>query len=1002
MKKRFYLLISAWICCMPLTTYAQQSKPITSPENLYREARELFTGKNYAASIPLLRQYVNHPQTTHRQEAAYMLACTAYEVQEKDAADLLQAYLDTYPDTPYANRIYGLIASCAFFEEDYDKALALFNACDPELLSNEERDDMVYRRAISYLKTGNAREAAIWFETLRYSSKTYEKDAMYYVAYIRYTQQRYDEALQGFLPLQTDSKYRELVPYYIADSYLRKGHNDKAEIVAEGYLSSYPNHEYTGEMYRVLGEATYRMGQYHKVIPALESYLSRTASPGREARYMLGMAYYHTGVYSKAADALGAATVPNNDALAQNAYLHLGLSYLKLADKPKARMAFEQAAASNADMQIKEQAAYNYALTIHETSYSAFGESVTVFERFLNDFPQSQYADQASDYLVEVYLNTRSYDAALRSIERISRPGNRILEAKQKILFHLGTQSFANAAFREATEYFNRSLELGSYNLQTRADTYYWRGESYYRLDRMSDAERDFREYLRQSSQTSSEMYALAHYNLGYTAFRQKNYPQARNWFARYAELSKGQNPAALADAYNRIGDSYLNVRSFEEAKRYYALAESTDAGSGDYSFYQLALVAGLQKDYAGKINLLNRLIGKYPSSPYTVGALYEKGRSYVLMENTPQAVSTFRELLSNYPESPLSRKAAAEIGLLYYQAQRYNEAIDAYKLVVQNYPGSEEARLAMRDLKSIYVDMNRIDEFASLASTLPGDVRFDATEQDSLTYVAAERVYMCGQATEARESFLRYLQSYPEGAFGLNARYYLVRIGKEQNNNDLVLEQSEKLLDYPDNPFAMEGIVLRAEVQYQRQQWADALTTYKLIREKADSPERRTTAQIGVLRTAYLTDNDTETIHAATDLLSESKLSPELTNEATYYRAKAYLSQQATQAAQFDLSQLARDTRNVYGAEARYLLAQMLYDAGDYTTAETELLNYIDQSTPHAYWLARSFILLSDVYVAMGRNLDARQYLLSLQQNYHADDNIAGMIELRLRKLND
>ena len=101
----------------------------------------------------------------------------------------------------------------------------------------------------------------------------------------------------------------------------------------------------------------------------------------------------------------------------------MGLAYLQLAEKNKARMAFEQAAASNANLKIKEQAAYNYALCIHETSYSAFGESVTVFEKFLNEFPTSAYAEKVSSYLVEVYMNTRSYDAALKSIERIAHPG---------------------------------------------------------------------------------------------------------------------------------------------------------------------------------------------------------------------------------------------------------------------------------------------------------------------------------------------------------------------------------------------------------------------------------------------------------------------------------------------------------------------------------------------------------------------------------------------------
>lgn len=94
------------------------------------------------------------------------------------------------------------------------------------------------------------------------------------------------------------------------------------------------------------------------------------------------------------------------------------------------------------------------------------------------------------------------------------------------------------------------------------------------------------------------------------------------------------------------------------------------NTSSGDYSFYQLALVSGLQKDYTGKITLLNRLVGKYPASPYAVNAIYEKSRSYVLMDNNNQAITSFKELLTKYPESPVSRKAAAEIGLLYYQKE--------------------------------------------------------------------------------------------------------------------------------------------------------------------------------------------------------------------------------------------------------------------------------------------------------------------------------------------
>lgn len=1002
MKDRILRLVCISLYCFPLLVTAQITGKVPSAADGYEEAKQLFIQKNYAASAPLLRAYVNQAsESENLMEAEYMLACLAYELQDKECIERMNAYLDKYPDTPYTNRLYTLIASTYFFNERYKEALPLFVSSDLEKLGDEERDDMTYRKAVSYMSVGEADEAAVWFQTLKGSgSEKYSKDCSYYIGYIRYIQGRYDEALNSFLSLQSDAKYKSLVPYYIADIYLKRGEYNQAELVALNYLSAYSGDTHTGEMHRILGEVSYHYQRYGEAIRQFEIYLSTENTPHRSALYMLGLSYYQSGVYSKAASMLGE-VVKVDDALTQNAYLHLGLSYLQLMEKNKARMAFQQAAVSDADRRIKEQASYNYALCIHETSFSAFGESVTVFENFLNEFPNSVYTEKISDYLVDVYLNTRSYEAALHSIERISRPGTRIMEAKLKILFQLGTQSFANASFQQAVNYFNQAIAIGSYNRQTYADAYYWRGESYYRLNNIPEASRDFSEYLRLTGQTGTETYALAHYNLGYTAFQQKNYPQALNYFDRYARLEKGENTATLADAYNRMGDCYFHTRNFEEAKHNYSRAEAMNTSAGDYSFYQLALVSGLQKDYAGKVTLLNRLSGKYPSSPYVVNALYEKGRSYVLMENNRQAIAAFSELVEKYPNSPLSRKGAAEIGLLYYQDSSYEQAIVAYKKVVENYPGSEEARLALRDLKSIYIDLNRVDEFASLASSLPGNIRFDVSEQDSLTYVAAERVYARGRTEQAKESFEKYLQSYPEGAFGLNVHYYLTLIAKEQRSYDRITYHTGKLLEYPDSPYTEEALVMRGEVQFNLKEYKEALTTYKQLKDKATTPERRLLAETGILRCAYLTRDDVETIHAATELLGSAKLTPELSNEATYYRAKAYLSQKADKAAMTDLKTLAKDTRNLYGAEAKFLVAEQLYLQKQYTEAEKELLNFIEVSTPHAYWMARGFILLSDVYVAMDNQLDARQYLLSLQQNYQESEDINRMIETRLEKLN-
>lgn len=215
-----------------------------------------------------------------------------------------------------------------------------------------------------------------------------------------------------------------------------------------------------------------------------------------------------------------------------------------------------------------------------------------------------------------------------------------------------------------------------------------------------------------------------------------------------------------------------------------------------------------------------------------------------------------------------------------------------------------------------------------------------------------------------------------------------------------LVLEHAGKLLEYPDTPYSQEALIARAEILFNRKHFDQALTDYKQLKAKATTTERRQLAATGMLRSAAMMQDDVETIAAATDMLAEAKLTPELRNEALYFRAKAYLNQQADKKAMNDLQALAKDTRTLYGAEAKYLVALQLYKAHEYAAAEKEILNFIEQSTPHAYWLARSFILLSDVYVSMDKKLDARQYLLSLQQNYHADDDIEQMINERLEKL--
>lgn len=978
----------------------QRSYQFDAPNRLFVEGKELFSLKNYSGCIDKLEAYKQHSTDADLiQEADYMLVYSAYEQGRPNAVELLKDYLDVYPASRHADEVNFLIGSAHFGQGEYQKAIFWFNESNIDMLSPEQQEAYCFRLAYSLLQIGDMEKARGYFARIEQIGTKYREASTYYVAYIDYATGKYNNALVEFTRLKDLPDYKERSLYYITQIYFIQNKYEK--VISEGkeLLASYPDSENNSEVYRIMGNAYYHLGNEDQAINMLSKYVSSTDSPLRGDLYILGVCYYNKGNYSSAVNALGR-TVRENDALSQNAYLYLGQSYLKLKDKNNARMAFEAAATSSFDKQVKEAAMYNYALLIHETAFTGFGESVTIFEDFLNDFPNSKYADKVNDYLVEVYLTTKNYQAALNSIDKIKHPSTKILEAKQDILFQLGTQAFTNMELDKAVDLFSRAISLGAYNLESRNDAYFWRGESYYRQGEYNKAISDYRTYLNNTRQRNTDMYALAHYNLGYSYFKLKEYGEALNRFRQYVNLESNQQTPAYADAYNRIGDCLFHNRQFAMAEENYTRAAQLQPSAGDYSVYQKGFLLGLQKDYKGKISVMDRLIREFPESQYVDDALFDKGRSYVLLDNNQAAAASFEQLMRDFPQSSLARKAGVQLGLIYFNDNQPEKAADAYKSVISNYPGSEEAKVALQDLKSVYIELNDINSFAAYANSLGGNVRFEVSEQDSLTYLAAEKLFMRGDNEGARRSLTNYLQTFPQGAFSSNANFYLASIAFAKKD----LEEAKRLfslvLESGDTKFREESWARKAEIEYLDKDYAAAMESFKHLQAVAENPENKEAAKLGLMRCAELIGQPQEALLAANDLLKEPKLSPEIMSEARYVRAKAYISLKQENKALADLKEISKDTRTIHGAEAKYLLAQLYYDNKDDKNAETVLMNFIENGTPHQYWLARGFILLADIYIRQGDDFQARQYLTSLQNNYKGDDEIAAMIEDRLGKL--
>jgi outer membrane protein assembly factor BamD (BamD/ComL family) len=121
----------------------------------------------------------------------------------------------------------------------------------------------------------------------------------------------------------------------------------------------------------------------------------------------------------------------------------------------------------------------------------------------------------------------------------------------------------------------------------------------------------------------------------------------------------------------------------------------------------------------------------------------------------------------------------------------------------------------------------------------------------------------------------------------------------------------------------------------------------------------------------------------SAKSLLNSEKAPDEINREAHFILAKSYLETQTLGAAADELKLVAKDMKSAEGAECKYLLAKVYYDQGKKDLAEKEIKEFINKNTPHQYWLGKSFLLWSDIFVDRKDEFQAMQTLQSILDYY-------------------
>ena len=604
--------------------------------------------------------------------------------------------------------------------------------------------------------------------------------------------------------------------------------------------------------------------------------------------------------------------------------------------------------------------------------------------------------------MVNVFLTDRNYLGAVEAINNIKNPNRKMLQAKEQALFNLGIEAFKKHRYDNAIEYFTKSAEL--YNDQSfSSQVYLWLGETYYAKENLTAARENIIKFISSKQGKTAEQLQKAYYLLGYTYFEAKDYNNAAIYFNTFTTIDGADKSPVYDDVLNRIGDSYFNKREFTQARKTYN-SVSPKSRVADYAQYQSAFILGLQKQYDAKITQLNTLITKYPHSDYNDDAMYEIGRTYVLQDKYNEAIATYKKLQKTHPQSKLTRKASLEIGMQYANLNQNDEAIKAYKYVIEKYPSSEETRIALEGLQSLYIDANKVEEYLAYRESIVGTTisTVAKSHEDSISFIAAERVYARGNYEEAVPTLNNYIIKYCD-SHTLNcitAQYYLAESLYKIGNLDKALIHYDHLASLDGNEYVEASLLRASAITYDKQDYETAKRYFDQLHVVASNKGNKEIARLGILRCSYFTNKFEPTITISTEILEDIASNDDNKFEAHYCRAKAYIATGQETTAVKDLLAISKDISSEMGAEAKYLYAEYHYHQGEYKKSENTIMEFINEGTTHQYWLARCFVLLADIYIAQGDDFMAKQYLLSLQENYTANDDITTLINARLEAI--
>ena len=973
-----YLLLLGFVF-IALTALAQQTLNFTDPALPFRKGIDLYERGHYSSARQQFEIYIRQNLQDERQiEAEYYACMCAMKEQSPDFNLMLDNFIGKYPTHLMARNAYRMIGLSYYDKGVYTEAYQYLERIYRPLGKSEEDAEIAFKLGYSYFAEQKYQLAQGVFNHLKNSNSSYAAAASYYAGYIAFQDKQYSEALPDLERAAADSGYTDEANALIFSIYyLRRDYN---RVISFAEQLERQGKKIPANLQAPLADSYYATNRCDKALPLLEA-LARQPSNDRSMYYRLGHCYTLNKQPQQAANAYSR-VADSNDSLAQMAAYQMALNYIDLKQLQAASNAFKRARDLKFDRRLRELGAYNFVKVNFEIkNYAEAIEGATFYEE---QFPQGEYTDEINYLKSEAYISGGNLAGALRYIEQIRNPNQRLQAAYQRIAFNYAAILYNEEKFPQAVAMLQKSLRRPITSQLVNA-AYFWIGESLTRQNKLDSAEIAYNHVPKEAKEYPAAIYAR-----GYIAFNKEDYTQAEQLFRQFLNLGSRQN---RADAQTRIGDCLYIARNFREAIDFYNQALTGAGADVDYINYQIASchIGMEQRDEA--LRILDRVIGNR-NSRMTPSAIFLKAELLFEADRKEQAVRSYSHLITDYPNSEQVPEALFKRGLAYSILSQNNQAIADYKAILDRFPThpkAEDAIQSLQEMDSRGVYVPDLERYAQ-AFNQNNPNRATAIQLD---FNRARVPFDNGNYALAVRSLNDFINKYPISAFTDEARFMLGFAMNETGDKRSAIQQYNLVK----GSNSLRAGLNAAELELELGQAEAAFNRYRSLQPQATDNRNLARVMAGLIRSSFIIGQINLTETFCNEVINRNLSGGGARAVAELHLGKIMLERAQPDRALAQFRQVAGNYTDANGAEALFLIGTTLRLQKNYNASIGELTKMKTQFAHHPAWVAEAFLLIAENYIDLNNLFQARATLNSII-DYAEDESIKQRARKRLGEI--